>query len=39
MAVKIFMTRRLAYISPDTTIAHAARYADQELHLARDWKW
>lgn len=33
MAVKDFMTRKVVYISPDTTIAHAAEIMrDQKLH-------
>ena len=33
MAVKDFMTRKVVYISPDTTIAHAAdMMRDQQLH-------
>ena len=33
MAVKDFMTRKVIYISPDTTVAHAADIMRaQELH-------
>lgn len=33
MAVKDFMTRKVVYISPDTTVSHAADLMrEQELH-------
>lgn len=39
MAVKDFMTRKVVYISPDTTIAHAADLMrEQGLHRLRSLK-
>ncbi|VLL19811.1 CBS domain containing protein [Streptococcus pneumoniae] len=40
MAVKDFMTRKVVYISPDTTVSHAADLMrEQELHLSKMINW